>query len=65
MLWLSRSMGLVACHRFTDEEMEAQTVRQCHSHVKPLRDEEQRCELSGQVALLDGRSHMPGGPRRV
>ena len=40
-------MDLVAWHHFTDEEIEAQIVGQCHSHVKPLRDEQQRCELSG------------------
>lgn len=71
MLWLgnilpggdpvSKFMGFMAWHQFTDEEAEVQTVGQCHSHVKPLRDEKQRYELSGQVALPDG----PGKPRRL
>ena len=70
MLWLgnilpggdpaSKSMGLVAWRHFTDE-IEVQAVGQCHSHVKPLRDEEQRCQLSIQVALPD----VPGKPRRL
>lgn len=70
MLWLgnilsggdpaSKSMGLVAWRHFTDE-IEVQAVGQCHSHVKPLRDEEQRYQLSIQVALPD----VPGRPRRL